>query len=383
MRSREGPVRVHRTFVSLVLVCALGAIGWAPMLPAAATHDTVGEAERITVVFTGDIIGSPTTWPAARRKAGDGGGFDYRPMFARLAPLVSSADLGICHLETPLSGPGVSISGAPRYAAPHQLATAIRAAGYDGCSTASNHSLDHGARGIRTTLDALDHAGLRHTGTARTEAESRRIVRYRVGGVVIAHLAFAFGFNGIKPVHRWMANRIRVKTIIRRADAARDAGADLVVVSLHWGTEFRHVPDPEQQRLARRLTGSGAVDLIVGHHAHVVQPIRKVHDRWVAYGVGNSLTGMTATDSIEDVQDGMVLIVTFELGTQGWSVGRVRFAPTWVQPGPFLVHLVGPAIDRESLPAPILTELRRSWRRTVRAVDASSLGVAAFRGRHL
>ncbi|HEY5858762.1 MAG TPA: CapA family protein, partial [Actinomycetota bacterium] len=309
--------------------------------------------------------------------------FDYRPMLAPLAPLVRSADLAICHLETPLSGPGVPISGPPRFAAPHQLATAIRSTGYDGCSTASNHSLDQGKAGIRTTLDALDRVGLGHTGTARTRAESRRIARYRIDGAEIAHLAFSYGFNGLRPRHAWMANRIRAATIVRRATAARETGASLVIVSLHWGTEFRHVPDPSQQRLARRIMDSGVVDLIIGHHAHVVQPVRRVHDRWVAYGVGNSLTGMTAADSIIDAQDGMVLIATFAQNTDGWSLARMRFAPTWVQPQRFLVHLVGPALDRRRLPSPILAALRRSWRRTVGAVDASSLGVIPFRGRHV
>ena len=109
----------------------------------------------ITIAFTGDDLGSPALWPAARRNA-DGHGLDFRPMLARLRPLIRSADLAICHLETPLSGPGVPPSGSPRYVAPHQLAAAIRFAGYDGCSTASNHTLDAGTAGIRSTLDALD-----------------------------------------------------------------------------------------------------------------------------------------------------------------------------------------------------------------------------------
>src|SRR5262245_54189685 len=160
---------------------------------------------RITMAFTGDIIGSPATWPAARRNA-HGHGFDYRPMFARLRSLISSADLAICHLETPLGGRGVPVSGAPRFTAPRQVAAAIRFAGYDGCSTASNHSLDRGMPGIRTTLGALDAAGVGHAGTARTRSESRRITTYSVGAVEIAHLSYAFGFNGLHPKHPWEAN---------------------------------------------------------------------------------------------------------------------------------------------------------------------------------
>ena len=335
-------------------------------------------APRITVAFTGDIIGSPATWPAARRYA-DGHGFDFRPMFVRLRTLVSSADLAICHLETPLSGPGVRPSGAPRFAAPHQVAAAIRYAGYDGCSTASNHSIDQGSAGIRTTLGALDAVDVGHAGTARTRSEARRITTYEVDGVTIVHLSYAFGFNGLQPKHPWEANLIDPARIIARARRARREGADLVVVSLHWGIELRHAPSSWQLDVARRLTKSGAIDLIVGHHAHVVQPIRRVQRRWVAYGAGNSLTGMLAKDYVPDVQDGIVVLVTFEPDGDGWHVTRVRFAPTWVQPGRFVVRLVGPAIDAGRLPSSILAELRRSWRRTVSTVDAASLGVKPFR----
>ena len=336
----------------------------------------------ITIAFTGDDLGSPALWPAARRNA-DGHGLDFRPMLARLRPLIRSADLAICHLETPLSGPGVSPSGSPRYVAPHQLATAIRFAGYDGCSTASNHTLDAGTAGIRSTLDALDALDLSHTGSARTKAEARSIVRYQVGDVGVAHLAYTFGFNGLRPKHPWMANRIDPDAIIARAERSRREGADLVVVSLHWGQELSHAASPDQDRIARRLASSGAIDLIVGHHAHVVQRIRRSAGRWVVFGAGNSLTGMTAREYVPDVQDGMVVLATFAPTADGWQVSGIRFAPTWVQPGPFIVRLVGPALDRGSLPPALMEELRRSWARTVGIVAAPAIGVEPFRGARL
>ena len=204
-RDRSGDLQrvLRRTAWTVGALLASTVMSVAPALvPAQATAPAP-----ITIAFTGDDLGSPALWPAARRNA-DGHGLDFRPMLARLRPLIRSADLAICHLETPLSGPGVSPSGSPRYVAPHQLATAIRFAGYDGCSTASNHTLDAGTAGIRSTLDALDALDLSHTGSARTKAEARSIVRYQVGDVGVAHLAYTFGFNGLRPKHPWMANRI-------------------------------------------------------------------------------------------------------------------------------------------------------------------------------
>ena len=87
-----------------------------------------------------------------------GTAYDFGPMLGRLRPLLGSVDLAICHLETPLAGPGVSRSDYPRYAVPPQLADAIAAAGYDGCSTASNHSIDRAGAGIRTTLEPARRA---------------------------------------------------------------------------------------------------------------------------------------------------------------------------------------------------------------------------------
>ena len=121
----------------------------------------------------------------------------------------------------------------------------------------------------------------------------------------------------------------------------------------------------------------------MGHHAHVVQPIRRAAGRWVAFGAGNSLTGMTAREYVPDVQDGMVVLATFAPTADGWQVSTIRFAPTWVQPGPFIVRLVGPALDKGSLPPALMADLRRSWARTVGTVAAPAIGVKPFRGARL
>jgi poly-gamma-glutamate synthesis protein (capsule biosynthesis protein) len=360
----------YRRAIVLVAMAALFAL---PMPPALAGED------RVVVAFTGDDLATHATWLRARQNAG-GHGYDYRPMFARLRSLISSADVAICHLETPLTGPGVGLSDYPRYAVPHELAGAIRWAGYDGCSTASNHTLDRGTAGIRTTLDRLDAVGLRHTGSARTKRERWRTTHYVVGDLKIAHLSFTASFNGLVPAHAWQANRIDVQRIVHDARLARHRGADVVVLSLHWGVEHSHVPSGAQRTLAETLMRTHVIDLIVGHHAHVIQPVRRPSWRWVAYGLGNSLSGMTAQMFTPSVQDGVVLLVTFEDGPHGWHVRRLRYAPTWVEPGSWVVRLVGPALEAGHLPSWELTELRRSWGRTVHWIDARTLGVTPYRG---
>jgi hypothetical protein len=362
---------VRRTSVIAVLA-ALAAV-----LPAVPVAAAAGPS-RVVVAFTGDDLATHATWIRAHQNAG-GRGYDYDPMFARLRSLISSADIAICHLETPLTGPGLGVSDYPRYVVPHQLAGAIRRAGYDGCSTASNHVLDAGTLGVRTTLARLDRLGLRHSGSARSAKERWRTTHYRVGDLRLAHLSFTASFNGRVPAAPWQANRIDPERIVSDARLARRRGADIVVVSLHWGIEHQHTPSAAQRTLASRLLASDAIDLIVGHHAHVVQPIRRVGGNIVAYGMGNSLSGMTARMFTPSVADGVVVLATFERGPRRWHLRRVRYAPTWVEPGTWVVRLVGPALDARRLPAWELTELRRSWTRTVRTIDAAAIDVVPYR----
>ena len=163
--------------VTIASAMALAVAG-APLVDLDVAH-AAGSPRRITIAFSGEDLATGGTWPQAKENAG-GHGYDFGPMLARLRPLLGSVDLAICHLETPLAGPGVSRSDYPRYAVPPQLADAIEAAGYDGCSTASNHSIDRGGAGIRTTLNRLDALGLRTRGRRGppVNAAARRCTRW-------------------------------------------------------------------------------------------------------------------------------------------------------------------------------------------------------------
>jgi poly-gamma-glutamate synthesis protein (capsule biosynthesis protein) len=159
-------------------------------------------------------------------------------------------------LETPVGRPRGPFSGFPICSVPPQIAPALRTTGYDACSTASNHSLDVGAGWVDRTLDALDAVGIRHTGTARSAAEAARTTIYDVQGargVRVGHLSYTFSFNGLtepkgKP---WLANELGVAALLREAHRARAAGAEFVIASIHWGTEYAHTPDALQRRVAR------------------------------------------------------------------------------------------------------------------------------------
>ena len=324
-----------------------------------------------TVAFTGDILIHSSLWEQAAAHA-DGAGYDFRPLLGPVRPVVAAADLAICHLETPLSPDDRDIASYPVFETPASLADAIAWAGYDGCSTASNHSLDGGVNGVRATLRNLDRVSLGHAGTARSKQEARRITTYRVAGARIAHLSYTFGFNGFVADTPWRANRIDVPAVLADAARARNAGADLVVVSLHWGVEYTHEPTTWQRQTAAHLARSPAIDLLVGHHAHVVQPVTRTHGTWVAYGLGNLLSGMTSSLGTPAVADGVVLRAHVERHRGAWRIDQLSAIPTMVRYGTWQVLPVARTLARAWPTEGLRADLRASRSRTITAMCAGN-----------
>ncbi|WP_236792755.1 CapA family protein [Amycolatopsis sp. GM8] len=286
----------------------------------------------INVVATGDVLIHPELTTQATQ---DGNGQrDYRPMLAGIRDVISRADLAICHLETPLAPPAGPFEGYPDFSAPPEIATAIASTGYDDCSTASNHTLDQGVDGITRTLDTLDSVGVRHTGSARTQQEARTPLILDVHGVKVGHVAFTFGYNGRKlPADKpWVANTLDVDAVLAAARAARAAGAQIVIASLHWGVEYQQVPTADQQKIAQRLLGDPAIDLIIGHHAHVVQPFEHINGKWVAYGLGNSIARHSEPRGV--TEEGVIARFHFVPSGTGWTVDRAEYVPTVIDLGP-------------------------------------------------
>ena len=322
---------------------ALAALGllWAQQLaPAPPVH--------FTVAASGDFL---IHTPVAAQALAEGGGrrHDFRPMFRPVRRHIAGADLALCHVETPLvPGP---VLGYPSFRTPPSLAHAIRATGWDACSTASNHSLDAGQYGVRTTLAALDAAGVPHSGTARSARGARRAPVLDVKGVRIAFLSYTAVSNGQAVPHPWSVAWASARRILRDARRARRRGADTAIVNLHWGDEYSHAISPSQWALAKRLTRSPAISAIVGQHAHVVQPIRRLNGKPVVFGEGNLISNQTAGCCPAASQDGLIALIGFTARDGRVRARRVRYVPTWVRHPDYRVVPAAPG----SLP----------WRRTV------------------
>ncbi|MFJ2853732.1 CapA family protein [Streptomyces rubiginosohelvolus] len=348
-RIRPGTVAA----IALLLAVATGCTGQqptapAPSGPAAARGAGSQGADRprpFTLLAAGDVLPHSSVIDQAAADAG-GAGYDFAPMLAGVAPAVSGADLAFCHMETVYGKEGGPYTGYPSFKSPPEIATALRTTGFDSCSTASNHTLDDGAEGVRRTLDALDEAGVRHAGSARTAAEAARPTILPAGpgkgAAKVAHLAYTYGTNDIPlPAGRpWTVNVTDERKIVEEARAARRAGADVVVLSAHWGTEWQDEPDAQQRELAERLTastdrGRPDIDLVIGTHAHVPQAYEKVNGTWVVYGMGDQIAG--AMINYEGAQDprgnqssmGRFTFVPPAKPGERWKVRKAEFVPQW------------------------------------------------------
>jgi poly-gamma-glutamate synthesis protein (capsule biosynthesis protein) len=188
-------------------------------------------------------------------------------------------------------------------------------------------------KGIDETINALLANNVAQSGMARTPNEIEPQT-FSVKGVTLSHLSYTFSYNGLSlpQDQEWRSALIDTDRILRDAQKAREMGADAVIVSMHWGNEMSHQLNSQQTNVADALTKSGYVDLIVGHHAHVVQPIEKVNGVWVMYGMGNVLSNLPTDERWPaSSQDAGVFTITMRRNT----AGKVLFDspivhPTWV-----------------------------------------------------
>ncbi|MFH9725527.1 CapA family protein [Streptomyces sp. NPDC017254] len=311
-----------------------------PAAPSAAPGGASAPAG-FTLVASGDVLPHDSIIRRAAQDAG-GDGYDFAPMLSGVKSVVSAADVAICHMETVYGRDGGPYTGYPAFKSPPEVAAALKATGYDSCSTASNHTLDDGAAGLARTLDALDKAGVRHAGSARTAEEASTPTLLTAGGATVAQLAYTYGTNGypLPEGQPWAVRLLDERKVLADARAARAAGADVVVVSVHWGSEWQTAPDARQLSLGRALTASKTggrpdIDLIIGTHAHVPQAYEKVNGTWIVYGMGDQIAGdMINHEGAFDPRGNEGGIGRFTFGpprTPGgrWEVTKAEFVPQW------------------------------------------------------
>ncbi|MDQ4053317.1 MAG: CapA family protein [Actinomycetota bacterium] len=298
-----------------------------PAQPEPATRRTA------TIVMGGDLLWHNTTWASAADDAPPGRAYDFGPMFAALRPLFRGADVALCHEEVPFAGPDDPLQNFPVFAAPPQIAPWIASMGFDACTTASNHAVDQGFEGLKRTADLLEANGVRHVGTFRTARERREpVILTTAEGVRVGLVAGTYSLNGfpLPEGREWSVSMWDARNLLGQARRARQAGADIVVVHLHGGWEYDHLPNGDQVALVEEVTASPDVDLVLGEHAHVVQPITRVNGTWVVYGMGNMVAQQEP--SRPRTYEGITVSFTFSERPEterGWVVSEAAYVPTY------------------------------------------------------
>lgn len=283
-----------------------------------------------SINYSGDLLWHNTLWKSAEID-GDGK-MDFLPQLAALKEYVSAADLAICHSEVPFAKDGGPYGNFPKFQAPPVIAPALKEVGWDLCTTASNHALDAGFDGLVRTIQDHAEVGILTAGTyASEEARDTPVVFTTAQGVRVAVVSTTFGTNGI-PIPKgkdWSVSLMDIDDTLAQAHRAKQAGADLVVVHMHAGTEYSSKPDAKQVEFATAMTASEDVDLVIGQHTHVAQPITRMNGKWVAYGAGNLIA--QSGPPYPFTYEGYLATFTFSEQPDGsFRASAAEFAPTFI-----------------------------------------------------
>lgn len=247
-------------------------------------------SDTISLLFSGDIMGHDDQILSALNS--ESNTWDYDDVFQFIKNEISEADISFANLEVTLAGP--PYKGYPLFSSPASMATACKNAGFDVLVTANNHAADRGKKGILGTVSRLDSLGILHTGTF-TGPDARDSLYPMIiekKGFSIALLNYTYGINGLTVPPPLIVNLLDKHRVAADIEIARSKNTDVIILFLHWGTEYDTIPSKEQTDLADYFFSLGA-DLIIGSHPHVIQRMEWVKDdtvapgRIVAYSLGN------------------------------------------------------------------------------------------------
>ncbi len=332
------------------------------VLTATATGPSHGEAQ---LIFAGDAMMHQAQLDASLRSDGT---YDFSDCFTAIAPEVSAADFAVVNLETPLSAP--PYSGYPCFNAPASYASALADAGFDLFLTANNHTLDRQSRGLAATIGALDSIGVHHLGTYRSADSRNQVIPmlHDIAGFRVGFLNYTYGTNGFVEQPPVIVDRISLPLITADINATRQAGAEIIIVCIHWGDEYHLLPNASQQSTARQIIDAGA-DIIIGAHPHVIQPMvmseKSGRPTLTVYSLGNLISNMRTTDT----RGGALVRVSLRRDSTGRAiVGDAAYRLVIVQPGqPGKPFRVIPAVA-DSLLSPATQMFRDNFTKSARKI---------------
>ena len=291
-----------------------------------------------TMTAIGDVMCHNTQYLDAYIESDDENhNYDFSYVFEDIYRYTKITDLTIGSLETSFAGKERGYSNYPTFNSPDNLAYDLKKIGLDVLSTAGNHCLDMGFSGLSRTIDVLNDADISHLGTYKTQEDRDQILFKYVKGIKIAFINYTYGTNGI-PVpsdKQFCVNLIDKDLIKKDIESAKQENAEIIVSCMHWGTEYQTTANPEQEELADFLFQNG-VDIILGNHPHVLEPIEKrtvtledgtQKDGFVIYALGNFICDQNA----ENTRNSIILNLKITKHTDGKiSIDHADYIPIYM-----------------------------------------------------
>ncbi|CAM4213817.1 CapA family protein [Paenibacillus tarimensis] len=292
------------------------------------------QAAEAVWLAVGDIMVHMPQLPGSYDQTTDS--YDFQDVFEPVTGILRKGDWVLANLEAPLDGD--HYSGFPRFNAPYEIAEALKGAGITIVTTANNHALDQGYKGIERTLAHLNKLGLYTKGTARSRAESRKAILIEQNGITMGLLAYTYGTNGI-PLPSGKPYAVSIwdqEACAKDITALRQKGAEFVTVAMHFGTEYETTPNANQRKIASAIIQAGG-DIVAGSHPHVVQPYEVVsvqdadgrkRQGVILYSMGNFISNQRG-----DTKDnGVIFEITVRREAETGQISFENITPhfTWV-----------------------------------------------------
>ena len=286
--------------------------------------------ESMQIVMVGDMLMHEKLLQTGKK---DTGGYNFDHLFTNVKGIIADADLALVNQETIMGGSAFGYTGYPSFNTPNELIAAEELAGFDVLLFATNHAYDKGAKGVHNCMEYLDseYPNLGYVGINHSEEDRENIFLYEKNGITIAVLNYTYGHNGVtlKKNLSYLINELdedEVREDIRKAEEI----ADFTIVCPHWGTELKHTVDAKQEEWTNLFLEEG-VDLVLGTHPHVIQPIEwKTHENGhqmlVYYSLGNFVNGTDSTGhGVTNRMVGIVADVNIEKDSETGNVEIVNY----------------------------------------------------------
>jgi len=285
--------------------------------------------DKISLLFIGDIMGhDEQIWSAENRETHT---YNYDDVFKYIKPVIDEADIAIANFEVTLAGS--PYMGYPQFSSPAELSVACKNAGIDYLVTANNHAADRGKNGIINTINRLDSIGIPHTGTFLNSIcrDSLTPLMIHRNGASIALLNYTYSTNGIKVPEPVIVNMLDKVSITSDINKAKKKKADIIILFLHWGTEYDTIPTKSQTDLAEYFQSLG-VDMVIGSHPHVLQKMVVTKnnitgkDGIVVYSLGNFVSNQRKPKT----DGGSMVRIDFAKNGDKYFISNAGYYLTWV-----------------------------------------------------